>query len=344
MLDREVTEAGEDVERSQGRLMARSGVESVRTVFSWTRAEPTGPTATDFSRTDRLVAEAARRRIDLLPIVMYTPPWAARNSHLASPPTRPSDYAAYLGKLVDRYGPRGSLWRDRPSLPKRPVRSWQIWNEPHLEWQWHAPGWDRDYVELLKLAHAAIKQRDRGARVVLAGLVVEGWEELEDVYAAGGGPYFDVAAAHTYTGTPAYALEILDRFREEMNEAGDRRKPLWATEVSWPASRGRNTTGPHFLDHGDGTMARYLTRFYRAAASRARRLRLQRVFWYTWASGYVPGRELFEYSGLLTFANGETRPRPAFRAFRRSARRLQGCAKTDRGRCRSGGRKKLAHR
>ena len=56
--------------------MARSGVETVRTVFDWSRAQP-APGVTSFTETDRLVTLAAAHRIDLLPVVIYSPGWAA---------------------------------------------------------------------------------------------------------------------------------------------------------------------------------------------------------------------------------------------------------------------------
>jgi hypothetical protein len=336
VLDRDVTEASGRVQRSHARLMVRSGVESVRTVFNWAAAEPGGPGSTDFSRTDRLVAEAARRRIDLVPVVMYAPPWARVNpGEVASPPASPTDYAAYLGRLVERYGRGGTFWRGRPRARRRPIRHWQIWNEPHLQYQWTARKWLDDYVTLLRHAHGAVKQRDPRARVVLAGLTNAGWEELQGIYVAGGRPYFDVAAAHAYTKRPARSLAVLRRFRIIMRAFRDRRVPLWMTELSWPAARGRLRSSSPFVV-GDRVMARYLGNFYDAAARDADRLRLERVFWYTWASGYSRGTGIFEYAGLLSFADGRTRPRPALRAYARNARRLQGCAKTAGGRCRRG--------
>jgi hypothetical protein len=335
VLDRDVTNASGSVQRSHARLMARSGVESVRTVFSWAHAELEGPGSTDFSRTDGVVAEAARRRIDLVPVVMYAPPWAQLNSNLASPPTSPTDYAAYLGRLVERYGSGGSFWRERPDLTARPIRFWQIWNEPHIQYQWTAPTWRSEYVALLRHAHAAVERRDPEARVVVAGLTYTGWRELKRIYRSGGGPFFDVAAANTYTARPARAFAVLRRFRRVLDAAGDREKPLWLTEVSWPAALGRAKHKSDF-SVGDRTMAEHLATLYEVAARRADRLRLQRVFWYTWASSYVEGKEVFEYAGLLSFDDGETRPRPALRAYVRSARRLQGCVKTARGECRRG--------
>jgi hypothetical protein len=264
---------------------------------------------------------------------MYAPPWAQLTPEVASPPARASDYAAYLGQLVERYGPGGAFWRQRPRLPERPVRSWQIWNEPHLNWQWTAPTWVSDYVRLLSHAHAAVKRRDPDARVVLGGLTNAGWEELERIYAAGGRRYFDVAAAHTYTTSPAHTLAVATEFRRVMDAAGDERKPIWITEVSSPAGVGRMHSTANFATDDPG-MARFLATIYRAAARWSERLGLERVFWYTWASGYAPGSDIFEYSGLVAFANGRPRPNLALRAYVRTARRLQGCVKTVRGTCR----------
>jgi hypothetical protein len=74
--------------------MDRAGVESVRTAFQWARLQPY-PSAdavppqlasrfgdvagvpTDFTSTDTIVKAAARRRMDLLPVVEWTPDWAA---------------------------------------------------------------------------------------------------------------------------------------------------------------------------------------------------------------------------------------------------------------------------
>ena len=47
------------------------------------------------------------------------------------------DWRLSLGPLVRRYGPRGSLWRERPgAAASLPIRSWQIWNEPNLRVYW----------------------------------------------------------------------------------------------------------------------------------------------------------------------------------------------------------------
>ena len=69
-------------------------------------------------------------------------------------------------------------------------------------------------------------------------------------------------------------------------------------------------------------MARRLTELYALGAKNARRLRLQRIYWYTWASSYSGADDLFDYSGLIRVTpDGAAEPQDALRAFRRSARR-----------------------
>ena len=138
MWNRAGTDADPATRDSQFALMAKSGVESVRTVFSWAQAQPTAGQPPSFSYTDSVVALAAAHRVSLLPVVIYTPFWARDHPESASSgPRLPSDYSAYLTALIGRYGPKGTFWTDNPAIPKVPIRTWQIWNEPHFEDYWH---------------------------------------------------------------------------------------------------------------------------------------------------------------------------------------------------------------
>jgi hypothetical protein len=71
-------------------------------------------------------------------------------------------------------------------------------------------------------------------------------------------------------------------------------------------------------------MAERLHDLYARAAGAWRRLRLERVFWYTWATAYY-GFDLFDYSGLLHSDGTILARRPALDAYRVSALRDQGC-------------------
>jgi hypothetical protein len=339
--DQDVAAASAAVNEKQFGLMARTGVESVRTVFRWFDAQPKAGAGPSFARTDDLVASAAASGIRLLPVVMYAPGWARRTPGVAtSPPARAADYAAFLEQLVARYGPRGSFWTEHPELPRRPVRRWQIWNELHLRYQWtvHSGGggrFPRGYVALLRAANAALRRANPGARVVLAGLTNDSSNHLRALYRAGGRRWFDLVALQTYTALPRHMLMALRRVREIMSAAGDRRKQLLVTEMSWPAASGRTTIPSYHrrIVTSDAGMARRLAAGFRLAARDRRGFKLAGVFWYTWASSYSPG-SIFSYAGLGRFDGRRFAPRPAWGAYRRSARRDEDCSKDSGGRCR----------
>jgi len=319
-------------------LMASSGAESVRTAFYWPSAQRDGSLPPDLAHLDGIVLQAARRGLPVLPIVTGTPSWAAsRPGDETSPPREPRLYADFLRTLVARYGPRGSLWAEHPELTARPIRAWQIWNEPNLTRYWTPPrgqGFARGYVKLLRAADRALGAADPGARTILAGLPNESWLALRAIYRAGGRRAFDAVALHPYTGKPRNVVRLVKLARREMRRSGDARKPVWITELSWPAAKGktRNTAGFETTDRGQ---AQRLEDGVRLLARARKRLRIERVLWYTWLSR-EDSPNSFDYSGLRRVRDGATITVPALSAFRRTARRLQGCAKApaDATRCR----------
>ena len=340
MWDGGAVEAAEAEQATQWDLMARSGVESVRTAFSWQHAQPVGGQPPSFERTDRIVALASTRNIKILPVVFETPLWAARGGRPGEAPARAADYVAYLEALALRYGPQGSFWAENPELPRKPLREWQIWNEPHLDGYWRSEGddiWAQGYAALLQASNAALERLDPGSVTVLAGLADYAWRHLRRLYRAGIRGHFDVAAMNLFTTRPGLVLKGVRLFRADMREAGDRRKPIWLTETTWPASKGRvNKPRPAWQrvwETSDSGVARRLSAFYKLAVRARRRLGLGRVYWYTWSSAFRTS-DLFDYSGLVRWRQGGYDSRPALRAYARSARRHQGCRKSATGTCR----------
>jgi hypothetical protein len=331
--DGEVRDASASVQSRTWGRMAASGAESARATFSWAEAQSVGGTQLDLSRSDRVVEDAAEHGVELLPVIVETPYWARRkDSHWW--PQRPAELARFMRHLVERYGPDGSFWSEHPDVPKRPLRHWQIYNEP---------GFSKRYGPLLRAAYRAVKRADRGAKVVLAGLTstehATPWRVLRYQYREGGiKGFFDVAALHMYTQKPANVVEGARIFRRAMKAYGDGRTPLWLTEFGTTASRGR-TDAPRSqrtLRTTDRGMARFLREAYRHLARARTRpdVRVRRAYWYTWASSYQRGAGIFRFAGLLRYDDGRFDAKPALAAYRDSARRDEGCAKTTTGRCR----------
>ena len=150
----------------------------------------------------------------------------------------------YLAALVERYGPDGTFWTDHPELPKHPLREWQIWNEPHLQDYWAAPekgpyGYVRNYPPLLRSSYNIVKSLDPGAKIVHGGHHAAGLggdraalpARDQALLRRGGAPDLPPDGEARRQGHQA-----LPR-RDE--EAPDGRKPIYLTEITWPASKGR---------------------------------------------------------------------------------------------------------
>jgi polysaccharide biosynthesis protein PslG len=323
-------------------LMVASGVQSIRVAFSWAAAQPYATAAdvpaadssqytrirgvpTSFAASDAIVAAAARRGLSILPTVLYAPAWDARPNRGGIPePRSDGPYAAYLTALVGRYGPRGSFWAENPSLPRMPIREWQIWNEPDVTFYWKAP-FARTYVGLLGAAHAAIKRADPGAKVVLAALTGYAWSGLRQIYRIGGARrLFDVVSVDAYTKVPANVIRFLQFMRGVMDQHGDRAKPLLATELSWPSSVGQGQVHYDF-DATPAGQARNLAALLPLLGRERTALGLAGFDWYTWIGAESHGGSDFAFSGLLRVHDGVVTAKPALAAFRRGALTLEGC-------------------
>jgi len=340
MWDREIQDAPREVQSRQWAAMAASGVETARVIFSWELAQPEQGKPPSFALTDVMAEEAARHGIELLPVITHTPEWNQVVPHRASAPADVGAYVAYLKALVRRYGPGGSLWVERPGVPKRPIRHWQIWNEPPLDSQFRPhQRWAERYGEILRRSSRTIKKADPAARVVLGGLANDAWAAIDSLYREGGiRGSFDVAAVHMYSAKWKDFMEIVRRFRKALDRNGDRDKSIFVTEVGASASRGAVVAEQqqHFqLTRSE--MASLITTAYTRLARLPAPYRLERVYWYTWASPYTPESNVFGYSGLNAYGPQDTRvrPMPALAGFRKMARSLQGCTKDTKGRCTS---------
>lgn len=327
---------------SETRLMARSGVETIRVAFYWSLAQPyraesdvpadqisrfafdSGP-PTDFDPTDSVVAAAARRGMRVLPVVQGAPAWSSyRSLGTSSPPRSNAAYARYLTLLVQRYGPSGSFWDDHPELRREPIRSWEVWNEPDLPAYWGRRPWAPSYVRLLRTAYRAVHRADRHAKVVLGGLTNFTWKDLKLVYRAGGRRYFDVASIHPFTRRLSGWVKILRWCRGAMDRAGDRRKPILISEFSWPSAAGRHLAVSYGFELSERGQARYLVAATREVVRLRKRLRIVGLYWFTWLSPRLGSPLSFDYAGLRRLSSGRRIvSKPAFYAFRALAHRLE---------------------
>jgi hypothetical protein len=308
-------------------LLAGSGAESVRMSLRWDTLQPQAGARPDFAQSDALVLATAARGLEFLPVVEGTPVWAARYpaKGAASPPRDPAAFAAFLRALVARYGPKGSLWAEHPEVPRMPIRAWQVWNEPNFRDFWSVQPFPKTFVPLLRAAYRAIHRADHGATVVLAGMANWSWTGLARLYRAGGRGLFDAVALHPYTAQPANVVKLIELARGVMRTYHDGRTPIWITELSFPAAKGKVDYPRGFETTQAGQVARLRASIRLLAAAR-RRLGIDRVFWYAWLTDETRTSS-FSWSGLRRLRNGSVVSTSALPAFRAVAERLEGCPK-----------------
>jgi hypothetical protein len=319
--------AGEGHYRSSTMAHQRSvGVGLIRQIFDWSYVEP-APGRYDFSMYDGYVSEAAANGISLLPVLFNPPAFHRRGTgRPACPPQRLSAMADYARALVRRYGPGGSLWRERPTGAQLPIRSWQIWNEPNLGVYWCGRANPREYASMLRVVGGAIKNVDPGAEIVTAGLPpskLKSAMPLEKfigrLYRARGRRYFDTLAINSYAQNRAELATLLRDIRRRMNRRRDRRARIWLTEVGW------GDAGPshRFIVGAAGQAARIQSSFALVAKLRLK-LRVRGIVYYSWRDARPYPPEYKDMWGLHTgLLDLHGNPKPAYHAFAQAVASLR---------------------
>jgi polysaccharide biosynthesis protein PslG len=305
---------------SEVKVMQASGVTSLRVPLYWWTAQPKQGQPPNFAAIDPIVEATARSGIELLPIVLGTPAWAARHPKLHnSPPAGTAAYAAFLTDLIGRYGPDGSFWSDHPGVPKQPIEAWQIWNEPNHLHYWSDQPFERDYVALGRAARTAIKRADPNAKVVMAGFADRSWESIAAVYKAGAKGVFDVVAIHPYTYEVHNVLRLVQYARRALRQAGDGDRPLWLTEVTWSSGK-QPGHAPAPFETTPADQAARLAEALPLLIRERHALGVERIFWENWISTDTNHANPFDFSGLRVLnPDDSVTEKPAFAEFKRIA-------------------------
>lgn len=290
-----------------------AGIELIRQPFAWSEF------AKDPARYDEFVGAAARAGISVLPVVLGPEPGAAATSGGMAPPRDAAAFARYAKALVARYGPKGTYWAAHPQVPKLPVRSWQVWNEPNIPAFWASGPDPAAYARLLATAGAAIHKADPGAEVVTAGLPsshlgIPAPKFLDGVYAAGAKGSFDTVAVHSYAPTPGAVLARARAAAAVIHRRRDDAR-LWITEVGW-GTGGR--PGPLTVSRAE--QADYIARTLRELKAHRDALKLRGVVLFQWRDPkpYAGRRPIWPfYAGLI---DEQGRPKPSLRALESAIR------------------------
>jgi hypothetical protein len=292
------------------------------------------PGARDFYTTDIIVAEAAESGVTLLPDLLGAPRWMSRHGRLPiSTAAQRSAWSALLTDYARRWGTNGTLWSEHPEIPRRPVTTWELWNEPNLGASVGGKPSARRYVRFLKISAAALRAGDPNAKVLAGGLFPYKQQNgktltnyLNAMYRVpGAASSFDAIGVHPYAAQPKGVLRWVRVTRRIMRRHGDGAKPIYVSAFGWVTGGAGYRYTP--LRTTFKQQAAKLTRAYSLLSANAARLGIASAIWFTYTDIHERHRPrqhgrkikrdyITDRMGLFTI---KLRPKPSWFAFARAA-------------------------
>ena len=160
---------------------------------------------------------------------------------------------------------------------------------------------------------------------MLGALTNTAWATIGKLYRKGARKLFDIVTVNAFTKKPASVILYLRLVRRAMDHFRDKTKPLMATELSWPSSRGQTVS--HFdWDTTQAGQARNISTLLPLLGENRLVLRLQAFYYYTWMGVEQRGAPDFAFAGLEGMNSTDSVfAKPALGAFRRGALALEKC-------------------
>lgn len=313
----------------QFQTLKKGGVDSIRIPVEWSGVQPDPNGPLNWSGIDGVVRRAANVGVEVLPFLSGAPAWAVPPAFVpgtgqtAKAPSRlpitgaaATAWSSFLKGAVARYGPNGSFWAENPIVPKRPIRTWQIWNEENFKYFVAKPN-PVEYGKLVKLSYAALKGADRGAQVVLGGMFAlpKGCRSkklpkqnycasdfLDLMYERTPGikASFDGVALHPYTNRYQDLTPEIEEFRAVLAANKDAAKGLWLTELGWSSQ----PPDPihNIFAKGPAGQATQLKGAFSLLVAKQLKWKLQRIYWFS----------VDDQAGICNFCNGSGLFGPGF--------------------------------
>lgn len=271
--------------------MRAGGLGTVRVVLQWSAIE-TAKGAYDWQSSDQVLSQLAIAGIDPLVTVYGTPP--VYSSDPTSAPTNDPEtfdaWADFLAAAAARYGSDGDFWPafadSNPDVDPRPIREWEIWNEPNSSTFWSPTPDPEAYADLVKRSSKVIRKADPEAKVMSAGMfatpqsdgAIVSYDFIDAMYAVKGvDDAVDIVGVHPYGPDTKSVIDQVEKTRKAIDRAGSD-APMWATEIGW----GSNPKSGNDLAKTPEEQATLLGDTFGELSDSRDELGLNGVVWYTW--------------------------------------------------------------
>lgn len=285
--------------------MAAADVGVTRNVFPFQVLKHGRDQPYHWAYSDLYVQQTALAGIDLLPMVYGAPPWVSdKLKQTVYKGEAKRAWRDLLVALVQRYGPGGSFWAENPLTPYRPIRIWQIWNEPNSITWWGPRPKPAEYAKVLVRSAAAIHSVDPDAQIMTAGIVarptnrhaIAGTKYLQGLFgdrsvrrAA------DIVAYHPFSESVNGIKRQLKAARRTLNRRHAKSTPIWVTEIGWGSKGAKNQS----LIKSPSAQNRALRDLMEMAIGEQRKLGIERLLWYQWRDTPSELCKWCETSGML---------------------------------------------
>ena len=249
--------------------ISAAGVGWVRDAVPWPDAEPTPPLAGNhtyrWGTFDSQITRFAQHGLTIQPVIRQTPLWAESAEAIQANCGRDgltsaagaSDYGAFVGAYLRRYGRGGTFWAAHPGLPYEPVIRVELWNEPNW-YPFACPGPDPErYAAMVAAGADAAHAVDPGVVVSIGGLValkantfsgstlrgLEVGEFLKRMTTAVPSlpNKVDAVAIHLYDLDPDGDISLIGWLRSKMAAAGLGAESILVTEYGWHTQGGADS-------------------------------------------------------------------------------------------------------
>ena len=316
-------------------LAKDAGFTWVKQRFEWRNIEKTEDDAFEWQEPDRVLNAINSAGLGVIARLDNQPEWARADQIFpgTGPPDKMGDWKEFVEDFVKRY--------------KGNIQAYEIWNEPNLSREWGNSAPDAAaYVEMLRIAHQAIKRVDPQALVISAGLspTTEVSERgrsdvmfLREMYQAGAAQYFDILGVHApgYKAPPemdpaevartpelnnndpspeelrrAYSFRHVEDMRKIMVEHGDSEKQVALMEMGW-TSDSRPDSPYRWHSVTEDQKAAYLAQAFRYAEQNWKPWIAQMSVIYIPDPNWTANEEQYHWA----ITNPDGTPRPAYPAL-----------------------------